>query len=183
MKDIKKVLIFSIVVFVGGLVFARLTHLIVDTFLYVCLLSIPETIIWSFVVFRFAKHRKSGILALKKEHGVIFSATAIGVLSTLLFLTAIPLNVDRSFSVWMLNQMSKNEMSGTYMTKSQLAEVLAKFMEPTGGEAQRRIFEQLSLGNIEHRKDGYSLTHKGKLQVLVHRLVSQIFGTNTKYAG
>jgi hypothetical protein len=94
------------------------------------------------------------------------------------FLSTIPLNVDRSFTVWTLNQMS---MEKTPISEIRLIEKSTMFFDVSNGEISRRIYEQVRLKNIEKVSGGVQLTRRGKLQVIFHRVIQEIFNLNSKY--
>jgi len=103
--------------------------------------------------------------------------------STVLFATAFalafgPLNVDRSFSVWMLKRISDTPGQ----TPAQVKDRLSEFFSPESGEVQRRIDEQVLLGNLEVRRGSVELTNSGRRVVWANEALSRIFGLNPRYA-
>jgi hypothetical protein len=108
---------------------------------------------------------------------------AISLFSTsFAFLSTVPLNIDRSLSVWML---AKIEESGSTTLKiSDLMERVEPFLEPNSGEINRRVEEQVTLGNVEFVEDGTGIriTHRGKIQVMINKRIADVFDLNPKYA-
>jgi hypothetical protein len=108
---------------------------------------------------------------------------AISLFSTsFAFLSTVPLNIDRSLSVWML---AKIEESGSTTLKiSDLTERVKPFLEPNSGEINRRVEEQATLGYLEIVEDGTGIriTNRGKLQVMINKRIADIFDLNPKYA-
>jgi hypothetical protein len=103
--------------------------------------------------------------------------------TTVLFATAFaltfgPLNVDRSFSVWMLKRISDTPGQ----TPTEVKERLSEFFSSESGEIQRRIDEQVLLGNLEVRGGSVELTNSGRRVVWANEALSRIFGLNPRYA-
>lgn len=96
------------------------------------------------------------------------------------FLATVPLNLDRSFSVWMLNQTFESEGQ---LSVKELEKEASQFFAPSGGEIKRRINEQISLGNLEVINSQVELTIRGKLTWKINRIISEFFGLNEKYTG
>jgi hypothetical protein len=95
------------------------------------------------------------------------------------FLFCIPTNIDRSISVWLLAKTYNKE----YVTKNQYLEYAADFFKETSFEVDRRIGEQISIGNlVEKQSETYELTFQGKKSVEVFRLLAQFFSLNKKYS-
>lgn len=103
-------------------------------------------------------------------------------LSVLTFLILVPLQVDRSFSVWMLNKI--NEEKQQKIDVKTLKVSAADFFNPNSGEISRRINEQIKIGNLSLTKqDKVKLSNRGNLFVRFHKEIAKIFNLNRKYAG
>jgi len=89
-----------------------------------------------------------------------------------------PLNVDRSFSVWMLKRVADAPGRSQLEVKQELAE----FFSPDSGEVSRRIDEQVLLGNLRIEGDNVTLTSSGRRVVWANEALSRIFGLNPRYA-
>ncbi len=130
------------------------------------------------------------LLSLKLRNNRIFTTeypnhSTIRLITSLLtsfilfsFLASLPLNVDRSFSVWTLNQISNLPAKQTRISLETLAE---EFFTQDNGEISRRIEEQIKLGNLVEESSKIKLTSRGRLQVQLHRLIAIVFGLNSKY--
>ncbi len=105
---------------------------------------------------------------------VVFLTTVI----TFATLAILPLNVDRSFTVWTLNEM---EINGKPQSRDELILESAKFFSSNSGEVSRRINEQIRLRNIEVEDGMLQLSARGKLQVQIHRVLRQIFALEVNY--
>jgi hypothetical protein len=106
---------------------------------------------------------------------LVVSLTTVITFATLAIL---PLNVDRSFSVWTLNEM---ELIGKPQPRDELILESTKFFSPNSGEISRRVDEQIKLGNIEVEDGMLQLSARGKLQVEIHRVLRQIFALELNY--
>jgi hypothetical protein len=103
---------------------------------------------------------------------------AVATLLTFSFLSAVPLNVDRSFSVWTINHMYNFDKP---IDKSDLLKKGENFFTVGNGEISRRLDEQVRLGNVIEHKDKVELTKRGKLQAKLHTFIRKFFGLNMKY--
>ena len=107
-------------------------------------------------------------------------AIAVATSITFSFLSTIPLNIDRSFSVWMLNRISADK---TLSSQEKIEKEAELFFSAESGEILRRVNEQLQLGNIERVNGLITLTGKGNFQVKFHNFIQGVFHLNDKYAG
>lgn len=104
------------------------------------------------------------------------------VLSVSVFLILVPLQVDRSFSVWMLNKISQQNPQKFYV--DELKNEAARYFSPNNGEINRRINEQVQIGNLEITSaKEIKLSNRGSLFVRFHKVVARIFNLNKKYSG
>ena len=95
----------------------------------------------------------------------------------MMFLTLVPVTVERSVSVFMLSYMEEN--SDQTFTEESVSEVfMTKYVEDYGA-FEKRFHEQVETGTIVQNPDGsYSITESGKFVVKVFRTVSEWFGTD-----
>ena len=95
------------------------------------------------------------------------------------FLTLIPVTVERSVSVFMLSYMDEN--SGQTFTEESVGEVFtAKYVEDYGA-FEKRFDEQVVTGTIEQNPDGtYSITERGKFVVKMFRMIAEWFDTDRR---
>lgn len=112
-------------------------------------------------------------------HSILrFVSTMLTSFMLFSFLSLLPLNIDRSFSVWTLNEMSKNE---TQLNRVSIEKMAEEFFAQGSGEISRRIDEQIQLGNLSEKLGKIELTPRGRFQVQVHRIIATIFALNKKY--
>ncbi len=109
---------------------------------------------------------------------ILILSSCISLLISFSFLTTIPLNVDRSFSVWMINYINHNDEKITAIELQRDAYV---FFAPEKGEIQRRIEEQIRLGNMEVNDGKIQLTSSGKRLAKINKLIRQFFALSPKY--
>lgn len=173
-----EILGFVITVSVGLSVPAILNR-VSTTFLDAVLLSViilfPLTVV---VVFFWGKHHYSKDTARSLRSALIFST--VSSLATFSFLATIPLNIDRSFSVWMLSTQTPSPGSAP-VELSELESSLSLFFDEESGELDRRVEEQLALGNIQLHQTGVTLTARGELLVASFREISRFYELNPKY--
>lgn len=108
----------------------------------------------------------------------IASATLSVGLALILFITIAPMVIDRSYTVFTLADMTEND------TKTFTAqEIENRFIDiyiKGYSSTLKRIKEQLSIGNIEEKEDGYIITEKGKRLVSTFRFVESIYPVEDK---
>ncbi len=107
-------------------------------------------------------------------------AVIVAMAVTFSFLSTIPLNIDRSFSVWMLNKVSAD---ATLNSQAQIEKQAELFFSAKSGEILRRVDEQERLGNIKRVDGVITMTKRGKFQVRMHKFIRDVFNLNEKYAG
>ena len=107
-------------------------------------------------------------------------AITVATVITFSFLSTIPLNIDRSFSVWILNKISSDPALNSQAQIEKQAEL---FFSAKSGEILRRVNEQERLGNIKRVNGVITMTKKGNLQVRIDRFIRDVFHLNNKYAG
>ena len=95
----------------------------------------------------------------------------------MVFLTLVPVTVERSVSVFMLSYMDEN--SDQTFTQESVGEVFtSKYVEDYGA-FEKRFDEQVVTGTIEQNPDGtYSITERGKLVVKAFRTIAEWFDTD-----
>jgi hypothetical protein len=106
------------------------------------------------------------------------SAALLSAGLTVCFLVVVPVTVDRSISVFMLNQMAAypDELFSPQ-------DVEAAFITRYVGEYQeiaRRLEEQRASGNVRREGDHYRITAQGIAFMRVARAISAIFGTDPR---
>ena len=161
-----------------GLISAKFFHLFVSVFFYVCFFSTLITFILAFISFKFGSKFHGNSIKYSNEVTLLYS-TVVSLI-VFCFLATVPLNVDRSFSVWMLNQTARSVEGYPPQNLEKLA---SDFFSPSGGEIKRRIDEQISIGNMELSNGKILLTKKGELTWKLFRVISDFFSLNKKYTG
>ncbi len=97
----------------------------------------------------------------------------------MVFLTLIPVTVERSVSVFMLSYMDEN--SDQTFTEESVGEVFTtKYVEDYGA-FEKRFHEQVETGTIVENPDGtYSITDSGRFVVKMFRTIAEWFGTDQR---
>ena len=97
----------------------------------------------------------------------------------MVFLTLVPVTVERSVSVFMLSYMEEN--SDQTFTEESVGEVFtSKYVEDYGA-FEKRFDEQVVTGTIEQNPDGtYSITERGKFIVKAFRTIAEWFDTDKR---
>ena len=87
----------------------------------------------------------------------------------MVFLTIVPVTVERSVSVFMLSYMES------------VSEVFTKKYVEDYGAFEKRFDEQVVTGTIEQNPDGtYSITDRGRFVVKMFRLIAEWFDTDRR---
>ena len=97
----------------------------------------------------------------------------------MVFLTLIPVTVERSVSVFMLSYMQENK--DQTFTEESVGEVFTtKYVEDYGA-FEKRFEEQVVTGTIVQNEDGtYSITPKGEFVVEAFRTIAEWFDTDRR---
>lgn len=97
----------------------------------------------------------------------------------MVFLTLIPVTVERSVSVFMLSYMEEN--SDQTFTEESVGEVFtSKYVEDYGA-FEKRFEEQVVTGTIRQNEDGtYSITESGEFVVKLFRTIADWFDTDRR---
>lgn len=97
----------------------------------------------------------------------------------MVFLTLIPVTVERSVSVFMLSYMEEN--SDQTFTEESVGDVFTtKYVEDYGA-FEKRFHEQVETGTIVENPDGtYSITDSGRFVVKMFRTIADWFGTDQR---
>ena len=161
------------------LLFSAVVHRYILTYFYVTLLAIPFA---CFVALLQIKY----FLKIIDQFDRSIRDVVIGLYilsSTLLsfsFNSTVPLNIDRSFSVWMINQIATDSEPRDV---AEIEKKSSEFFSPKNGEIQRRISEQISLGNLEIVEEKVRLTPSGERVWKINRIIANLFNLNKNYAG
>jgi hypothetical protein len=162
-----------------GLLSAKIFHYYIPIFFYVCFLSGILSFFLSIALLKGGGKIFKKFPSTDSENSYLYST--IIALITFGFLATVPLNLDRSFSVWVLNETAE---SATHLSVKELEFNSSKFFSKSGGEIKRRINEQISIGNLEiSESNKIQLTVKGKITWRAIRILSDFFDLNRKYSG
>jgi len=157
-----------------SLVYAVILSRFLPIFLYTSFLAPSFGFLSTLIYFSKREWRKDSI-----EKKLLYNLLA--TILVMNFLQTIPINIDRSFSVWMLTQI---EYAGS-ANKIQLQDIendAQQFLAPENGEIRRRIHEQVSIGNIRVESGMLNLTKRGQMMVKFNRAIANIFNLNPKYS-
>ena len=178
MRRLIKSLFFLLTPICAGLISARVLHHYIPIFFYVCFLSGVFTLIFSMLLNRCESFLNKDNKSVTGDKSILYSFTRALIVFT--FLATVPLNLDRSFSVWMLNKTIESERP---LSVEEIENRASQFFAPSGGEIKRRINEQISLGNLKVIQSNVELTGRGKMTWKINRFISDFFGLNSKYTG
>ena len=157
--------------FVGIAIAAVINRIFHFFFMATIISSILSGITASLTIRRITKNN-----SIKSHLNV--STILVSSLLTFSFLATVPINIDRSFSVWMLNQMKQN---GAPVSQLEIELTAAQFFSQKNGEISRRIEEQITIGNLSVRNNQISLTKRGEYQVSLNKMIRIVFDLNKKY--
>jgi hypothetical protein len=153
---------------------------LVGVFLYAIVLATTSVAVVSLAVFATMFVKREGRLDSWLQAA---SVSLIGALFAFSFLSTVPLNVDRSFSVWSINQIYKQDLNRAGIPVDLLKKELEAYFSAESGEIDRRLTEQTSVGNIVVTEDSrVVLTDQGIRQRNLFFGISEFFGLNPKYA-
>ena len=117
------------------------------------------------------------IIKRGKLFGLNLSSVVMCVgLSTLfmaLFLSLGPMPIERSYTIYSLAEM-RDSTKEVYSAEEIKEQFVNGFIEEAN-ESQKRIDEQVYIGNLEEVDGGYKITAKGKNLIDVMRFVESIF--------
>jgi hypothetical protein len=109
---------------------------------------------------------------------LLLSATSLALAANLIFLVVFPVTIDRSVSVYLLGQLSKNPKG---MTEVELNErLIHQYVEQYQG-VNRRMQEQISSGNVQIAGERYLLTPQGRTFIQFCDSVIDIFGVDPRF--
>jgi hypothetical protein len=131
----------------------------------------------SFFLFRLASKRDS-------THKIIRPyAMIMSTLISFSFLSTIPLTVDRSYSVWLLKNLTEAESVGRIVNRGDLVKQSSDFFSVENGQLNRRINEQARLGNLLILEKGIvEISPKGLLLARIHNYIGIFFDLEPKYS-
>lgn len=98
--------------------------------------------------------------------------TGLAALFMALFLSLGPMTIERSYTIYLLADMT--EYGGEYAADDIKTQFIKGYIEGKQ-EYQKRIDEQVAIGNLAETDGGYQITEKGKRLVRLFRLVESFF--------
>lgn len=109
--------------------------------------------------------------------------TVISVLVSFSFLSTIPLTVDRSYSVWLLKYAVETQQAGKTIDLYELNVESTNFFSTANGQLDRRIKEQVRIGNFKLvDKNVIEVSRKGLFLAKMNSLIGVLFGLEPKYS-
>ena len=184
MNQIKRILPVIVISVVFGLMFSVVIAQIIPIFLYTVIFGTLFTfVIGALVTKVFGNKGKSKVETNSGGH-VFLMALSSGLL-VFSFLGTIPINLDRSFSVWILNSVDEaTNIQQKSLDVVELKNSTSQYFSPNSSEVLRRLDEQIGLGNLKVENNGsVSLTTKGENLLQALRFIARIFSLNPKYTG
>jgi hypothetical protein len=111
--------------------------------------------------------------------GYVLPLALSSIALNLTFFVLVPVNLDRSMSVFLLSWMEDHR--GTPQTKADLQQAFQQIYVEADGAIDRRISEQRASGNIVPSGIGYVLTGRGSHFVAIAREISLLFSTDQRF--
>lgn len=109
--------------------------------------------------------------------GIAFSESilCIGITSIFVayFLSMVPTTIDRSYTVYSLSNLA-DHADQVYSSEEIKTQFIEGYIEEAN-ESQRRIEEQLHIGNLKEVSGGYQISEKGMRMVHLFRFIERIF--------
>ena len=154
-----------------GLIMTSVSNFLIKNFLVSILVGTAFTYTFHFVIApRYMKFPSS---FFRKQQSFLVAIIVFA------FLFIVPTNVDRSISVWLLAKTYNQQV----ISKNELSKYAVAFFADTPTEIDRRVSEQISIGNLVEDKDGeYELSFRGQKTVEAFRLLATFFHLNKKYS-
>ena len=173
-------LFFSVLIgFFAGIISSGLLNRPIKFFFTCVFIGSFISALATFVLFHFIVYKKFRTILEKNSLSYIrVLSLSVSTLMTFSFLSTVPLNVDRSFSVWSLNQLYNYEKP---IDRKALLKEGESFFTVENGEISRRLGEQVRLGNVSEYRGKLELTRRGEIQAQFHVLVRKFFGLTQKY--
>lgn len=165
--------------FILGLLIVSIVHIFVKVFFFSVILGVVINYIILIVLL---KKRNYFLLPPKilKLNRICISMLSASLLFS--FLITVPVNVDRSFSIWMLSYIEKVSLEDKNLEIPTLKSNVSDFFSPQSTEIDRRIKEQSNIRSITVDEDGFvRITLFGRVIVETSRIMQKFFGLNSKY--
>ena len=92
----------------------------------------------------------------------------------------IPFNASRSNSIIMMGYL--NNQNGTPKNKNEIKQYVEKIYFDEYDAVQKRLDEQIAIGNISKKENGYVITEKGKFIINIFAMVTDIYNMKNNFA-
>lgn len=107
------------------------------------------------------------------ELSSVVMCVGLSTLAMAVFLSLGPMPIERSYTIYSLAEMTDSEKD-VYTYEEIKDQFIEGFIEEAG-ESQKRIDEQVYIGNLEETDGGYRITAKGERLIQLMRFVESIF--------
>ena len=107
------------------------------------------------------------------ELSSVVMCVGLSTLAMAVFLSLGPMPIERSYTIYSLAEMTDSDKD-VYTYEEIKDQFIEGFIEEAG-ESQKRIDEQVYIGNLEETDGGYRITAKGQRLIKLMRLVESIF--------
>ena len=107
------------------------------------------------------------------ELSSVVMCVGLSTLAMAVFLSLGPMPIERSYTIYSLAEMTDSDKD-VYTYEEIKDQFIEGFIEEAG-ESQKRIDEQVYIGNLEETDGGYRITAKGQRLIKLMRMVEAIF--------
>ena len=115
--------------------------------------------------------KRGGLFGL--ELSSVVMCVGLSTLLMAVFLSLGPMPIERSYTIYSLAEMTDSDKD-VYTYEEIKDQFIEGFIEEAG-ESQKRIDEQVYIGNLEETDGGYQITAKGQRLIKLMRLVESVF--------
>lgn len=115
--------------------------------------------------------RKGTILGMGLADNIMI--VGLSTLFMALFLSLGPMTIERSYTIYSLANMTENAAT-VYSAEEIKQQFISGYIEEAG-ESQKRIDEQVYIGNLLEVDGGYRISEKGKRLIKIFRMIENIF--------
>ena len=115
--------------------------------------------------------KKNDLFGLELSSAIM--CVGLSTLFMALFFSLGPMTIERSYTIYSLAEM-RDSSEEVYSAEGIKDQFINGFVEEAH-ESQKRIDEQVSIGNLEEVDGGYKITKKGKRLIDLMRFVESIF--------
>lgn len=149
-----------------------------NIYLYKCFIYAGITAAILLVVLLLAKKWEGKLLCFDFSPACIFSAAVICLLALGFFSSTVIMPMDRSYTIFTLADMADNDGEVYSMEKveNEFIGVYIQDMQNT----ERRIAEQVEIGNLIAVDGGYQISEKGARLVNLYRFIDKLYPVDNK---